>query len=192
MGHHSQEFSCWAGSRICGKPHLRDCMVPAKNVSSPIIVISSPNFQPHPEGNMEQFLSKHRTRTLSVAILLLICVTHCGVSGEKPREKPSTAAPVIQDVDGFTIRVVRLTGGSYGYEIRKGPEILVRQKRNPFTGSEAGLSGREDAMKTATWFTRTVLKKEEMLPQHKRLPARILSTRSIPRAIARELHISID
>ena len=95
-------------------------------------------------------------------------------------------------MDGYTIRVVRNSGGTYGYLIRKGPDVLVRQARNPFTGSEVGLKKREDAMKTATWLVKTVLKKEQMLPRTKRLPASFLSAMPIPRAVAKGLGIAVD
>jgi hypothetical protein len=137
---------------------------------------------------MQILSSKHSIRILSLAILSLFGFTFGGLS----KEKPAGDAPKIQVVDGYTIKVVRVNGGSYGYEIRRGPDILVRQRRNPYTGSEEGLMKREDAMKTATWLVKTVLEREQILPQNRRLPARILSTRSIPKSVARELRIAID
>lgn len=137
---------------------------------------------------MQTLSSKHSVRTLALAILSLFFFTYGGLSGEKPVK----GAPKIQVVDGYTIRVVRVDGGTYGYEIRRGADILVRQKRNPFTGSEVGLKGKEDAMRTATWLVKTVLKKEQHLPRNKRLPDKIVSTRSIPMSVARELEIEVD
>ncbi len=137
---------------------------------------------------MKASLPKRRIRAFSLVILSLLCFTFAGVSGQKPVK----GARAVQDVDGYMIRVVRLVGGSYGYEIRKGPEVLVRQRRNPFTGSELGLKNREDAMKTATWMVQTVLKKEQMLPQNLRLPAAFSSRRAIPKTVAQQLDIAID
>lgn len=141
---------------------------------------------------MKRILSQHRIRTLSFAILALVWIANSGISEEKPGKSARETPRVMQDVDGYTIRVVRLTAGSYGYEIRRGSEIFVRQRRNPFTGSETGLKVREDAMKTATWLVKNVLKEEEMRPQSKRLPAAIRMQRPIPRPVARELGIPIE
>ena len=137
---------------------------------------------------MGPVLAKVGMRAVCLAFLSLFCFTDGGFS----QQKPLRDTRAIQDVDGFTIRIVRIAGGSYGYEIRRGSDVLVRQKRNPFTGSELGLKEPNDAMRTATWFVETVLKKEQNLPRSKRLPERILSARPIPRAVARELGIAID
>ncbi len=137
---------------------------------------------------MKASLPKRRIRAFSLVILSLLCFTFVGVSGQKPVK----GAQTVQEVDGYRIKVVRFGGESYGYEIRKGPDVFFHQRRNPFTGSELGLKSREDAMKTATWLVQTVLKMEEMMPQNMRMPAALLTRRVIPKSVAHQLGIAID
>ena len=131
-------------------------------------------------------------RTLSLVILALLFFVNGGFSKEKAREKAVRAAPMMREVDGYTLRVARFGDGTYGYEIRNGLEVLIHQRRNPYTGSEIGLKDREDAMKTATWMVKNVIAKEQMLPPNKRLPAAILSHRLIPKPVAKQLGIPIE
>ncbi len=100
--------------------------------------------------------------------------------------------PDIQEVSGHTIRIFRMGRNSYGYEIRRGPVVLVHQRRNPFTGSQMGLNRKEDALKTATWLLDTVLMREQMLPRSRRLPEGSALTRSIPSTVAATLGVALD
>lgn len=137
---------------------------------------------------MRTIFSREGAFILSLLVLALVTAPFTGFSGEKP----GAPTPILKEMDGFAIKLVRISGGSYGYEIRKGGEMLVRERRNPFTGSEAGLASREDAMKTATWLVNSVLKKEQALPPHRQLPTLRVSGRPIPATVARELGITIE
>lgn len=141
---------------------------------------------------MGTLLSRYNILTLSLVILALLFFVNGSFSKEKPGEKVVRAAPSIRDVDGYTVRVARFIDGTYGYEIRNGSQVLVHQRRNPFTGSPVGLKDRDDAMKTATWMVKNVIAKEQMLPPNKRLPASILSHRMIPRPVAKQLGIPME
>src|SRR6059058_4871430 len=55
------------------------------------------------------------------------------------------------DFEGYTIRLMPAMGGTYGYYITKGKELVVHQGFNPFTNSPMGLSNKEDVYKLAKW-----------------------------------------
>src|SRR3954462_2073669 len=55
------------------------------------------------------------------------------------------------DFEGYTIRLLPAMGGTYGYYITKGKELVVHQGYNPFTSSPMGLSNKEDVYKVAKW-----------------------------------------
>src|SRR3954449_10687615 len=55
------------------------------------------------------------------------------------------------DFEGYTIRLLPAMGGTYGYYIVKGKELVVHQGYNPFTLSPLGLSNKEDVYKVAKW-----------------------------------------
>ena len=51
-----------------------------------------------------------------------------------------TTSPKDQlDYKGYTIRILPAIGAGYGYDIRKGKELVVHQSYNPFTMAPAGL-----------------------------------------------------
>jgi hypothetical protein len=123
---------------------------------------------------------------LGLSLLALLSLPQTAVS-----QSASPPTPDIQQLNGYTIRIMRMERGSYGYEIRRGSEVLVHQRRNPFTGSEAGLTHKEDALKTATWLLQNVLTKEQMLSRSRQLPQRVWS-RPIPATVATSLGINLD
>src|SRR3954452_15031054 len=55
------------------------------------------------------------------------------------------------EFEGYTIRLMPAMGGTYGYYITKGKELVVHQGYNPFTLSPFGLSNKEDVYKVAKW-----------------------------------------
>ena len=55
------------------------------------------------------------------------------------------------DFEGYNIRLLPAMGGTYGYYITKGKELVVHQGYNPFTNSPMGLINKEDVYKVAKW-----------------------------------------
>ena len=55
------------------------------------------------------------------------------------------------DFEGYTIRLMPAMGGTYGYYITKGKDLVIHQGYNPFTSSPMGLSSKEDVYKVAKW-----------------------------------------
>src|ERR1700744_4916568 len=55
------------------------------------------------------------------------------------------------EFEGYTIRLLPAMGGTYGYYITRGKELIVHQGYNPFTNSPMGLSNKEDVYKLAKW-----------------------------------------
>jgi hypothetical protein len=127
---------------------------------------------------------------MSIPLILLsvFCVGYSGIA----KETPKGGGPKISQVDGYTIKIVRLQGGTYGYEIRKGAEVLVRQRRNPFTGSELGFKDREDALKTASWLVKTAFQREKLQPFSRRLTETPGVNRLIPKSVANQLGITTE
>lgn len=124
---------------------------------------------------------------ICLSLLASLCLPLSGSSQPRREEVPD-----IQQLNGYTIRIIRLERDSYGYEIRRGPKVLVHQRRNPYTGSEMGLTRKEDALKTATWLLQTVLLKEQMSPRSRRLPETTVSNRPIPSTVAATLGVTLD
>jgi hypothetical protein len=123
---------------------------------------------------------------------LAVATCFCLQSDALAQGKTGERAPMISEINGYTIRVVRLRGAGFGYEIRKGEQMLVRETGNPYTGSVVGLASSGDAMKTATWLVNTVLKKEQLRPPNMQLPPGRISGMPIPVEVARELGVAVE
>jgi hypothetical protein len=86
-----------------------------------------------------------KTITIAIGLLLFAMVTlaqtHEPVNPQKDK----------LDFEGYTIRLMPAMGGTYGYYIVKGKELVVHQGYNPFTNSPMGLSNKEDVYKVAKW-----------------------------------------
>jgi len=86
-------------------------------------------------------------KTITIAIGLLMFAmttqaqTHESVNPQKDK----------LDFEGYIIRLLPAMGGTYGYYITKGKELVVHQGYNPFTSSPMGLSNKEDVYKVAKW-----------------------------------------
>ena len=70
------------------------------------------------------------------------------------RQEPVHPQKDKQEFEGYTIRLLPAMGGTYGYDIRKGNQLIVHQSRNPFSLSPMGLSKKEDVYKLAQWQIR--------------------------------------
>lgn len=99
--------------------------------------------------------------------------------------------PDIQNIDGYTVRIFRMQKGSYGYEIDRGAQILIHQRRNPYTGSPQGLS-KADAHTTATWVLENIVKPERMRPRDLHPADGTFLTRYIPPTVAAQLGVTLD
>src|SRR5437763_1983584 len=86
-----------------------------------------------------------KTITITIGLLLFamatLAQTHEPVNPQKDK----------LDFEGYTIRLMPAMGGTYGYYIVKGKELVVYQGYNPFTNSPMGLSNKEDVYKLAKW-----------------------------------------
>src|SRR3954447_3778381 len=68
------------------------------------------------------------------------------------------------EFDGYTIRVLPAMGSTYGYDIRKGKQLIVYQTHNPFTFSSRGLSKKEDVYKLAQWQIKQLKEGKQFAP----------------------------
>lgn len=130
---------------------------------------------------------------LGLSLLTLLGIAPGGPARAQIRnDAPIIQEPDIQQVSGYTVRIVRMERNSYGYEIRRGSKVLVHQRRNPFTGSLQGLQSRADAQKTALWVLQNVVMTDRMRPRDRRLPDGSSSIRFIPSTVAAELGVTLD
>ena len=83
--------------------------------------------------------------TIAIGLLLLAIATLA------QRGAPVNPQKDKLDFEGYTIRLLPAMGGTYGYYIVKGKELVVHQGYNPFTLSPMGLSNKEDVYKLAKW-----------------------------------------
>jgi hypothetical protein len=137
--------------------------------------------------------------TLLVSAFLLSSLTLAPVGTARAQIRdddtdrvPGIELPDVQEANGYTIRVVRLERGSYGYQIRRGSQVLVHQRRNPYTGSTRGLQSREDARKTAGWVLQNVVLTDRMRPYSLRLPQTGSLGRYIPTTVAASLGVTLE
>ena len=86
-----------------------------------------------------------KTITITVCLLLFAMATHAQTHEPVNPQKDKL------DFEGYTIRLMPAMGGTYGYYITKGKELVVHQSYNPFTSSPMGLSNKEDVYKVAKW-----------------------------------------
>jgi hypothetical protein len=100
--------------------------------------------------------------------------------------------PDIQQVNGYTVRILRMERGAYGYEIRKGSTVFVHQRRNPYTGSAQGLKTPDDARKTALYVLKNIVMTDQMRPVSQRIPDGIATNRYLPSTVAASLGVTLD
>src|SRR3954464_7339759 len=86
-----------------------------------------------------------KTITLAISLLLITIAT------QAQTHEPVNLQKDQLDFEGYTIRLLPAMGGTYGYYITKGKELVVHQGYNPFTNSPMGLSNKEDVYKLAKW-----------------------------------------
>lgn len=55
------------------------------------------------------------------------------------------------DYRWYTIKILHVIGGNYGYNVLKGKELIIHQFRNPFSMSRLGLRKKQDVLKVAQW-----------------------------------------
>ena len=55
------------------------------------------------------------------------------------------------DYRGYTIKILPVMGGTYGYNVLKGKELIIHQFCNPFSMSRLGLRKKQDVLKVAQW-----------------------------------------
>lgn len=56
-----------------------------------------------------------------------------------------------REFQGYLIKLIPAFGGTYGYNILKGNELIAHQSHNPFNTSSIGLSRKEDVYNVAGW-----------------------------------------
>jgi hypothetical protein len=127
----------------------------------------------------------------TLSLLTSLAVLPGGAAHAQVKLNGPGYVPDVQQVSGYTLRIVHLERNSYGYEIRRGAEVLVHQRRNPFTGSLQGLATKADAQKTALWVLENVVGTDRMRPRSGRLPDGNGMTRLIPVTVASELGITL-
>ena len=125
-------------------------------------------------------------------LLGISLLTSVALAGGGSPAQAGKAVPTVESVSGYTIRVVRMERNSYGYEIRRGAQVVVHQRRNPFTGSLQGLQSSADAQKTANWVLQNLVKADRMRPSDRRSPDGSTTYRSIPSSVAAQLGVTLD
>jgi hypothetical protein len=126
-------------------------------------------------------------------LLGISLLTSVGLAwGGSPPAQAGKSVPTIEHVSGYSIRVVRLERNSYGYEIRRGSQVVVHQRRNPYTGSLQGLQSSTDAQKTANWVLENLVKADRMRPSDRRPSDENASFRFIPSSVAAQLGVTLD
>lgn len=106
------------------------------------------------------------------------------------------------DYQGYSIRLLPAVGGTYGYNILKGKELIVHQAYNPFTMSPIGLRKKNDVYKVAKWQINQ-LKGQKLLQKKSTPDAGVMShspafhvhstaiiNQPIPKSVAAALRIS--
>src|SRR4051812_30506981 len=113
---------------------------------------------------------------LSLLFTLQLCFTHAQqASATKPSDQITFS--------GFVIRLQKLSGGGYTYDILSGSKIITHHGKNPFTGSNIGLRNREDAVKSAKWEL------VHIDPITKKAP---FDNQLLPSQVARQLQIEVN
>src|SRR3954452_25454888 len=83
--------------------------------------------------------------TIAIGLLLFATATLA------QRHEPINPQKDKLEFEGYTIRLMPAMGGTYGYYITKGKELVGHQGYNPFTNSPMGLCNKEDVYKLAKW-----------------------------------------
>lgn len=103
---------------------------------------------------------------------------------------------------GHTVKLLPAMGGTYGYDIFQGKELLVHQGYNPFTMSPVALRNKQDVYKVAKWQINQLqsgkLRAQKTLPDTRIISgAGAIRTRKaaiinqpLPEKVAKELRIN--
>jgi hypothetical protein len=89
------------------------------------------------------------------SILLFVGLCSATLAQAQVRE-PADARNDRMEFQAYTIHLMPAVAGTYSYYIVKGNQMVLHQSRNPFTGSSAGLTKKEDIYKVAQWQIQNV------------------------------------
>src|SRR4028118_987013 len=80
-----------------------------------------------------------------------ICLSFTLFSLQAQTKLPITSTKDKIDYLGYTIKILPVIGGTYGYNVLKGKELIIHQFCNPFSMSRLGLRKKQDVLKVAQW-----------------------------------------
>jgi hypothetical protein len=80
-----------------------------------------------------------------------ICLSFTLFNLQAQTKLPITSTKDKIDYRGYTIKILPVMGGTYGYNVLKGKELIIHQFRNPFSMSRLGLRKKQDVLKVAQW-----------------------------------------
>lgn len=131
-----------------------------------------------------------------------ICLSFSIVFNLQAQTKlPITAAKDRIDYRGYTIKILPAMGGTYGYNVLKGKELIIHQFCNPFSMSRLGLRKKQDVLKVAQWqinqlqsdkpaLLRSLANRNNMHGSSKlKLHKAAIINQSLPRQVAHDLQI---
>ena len=141
-------------------------------------------------------------------IHLAFCLLFIYISVSAQKHEPVHIKKDRRDFQGYTIRLLPSTEGTYGYVILKDNELLAHQSRNPFTFSTGGLKSKEDAFKVAQWQIEQLKNRQPVTATmtasgKRKLPPALLqklksqpnamsfSNQRLSRKVASDLHIPV-
>ena len=84
-------------------------------------------------------------------INLLSLILFFSIAIKAQKHEPLNTQKDRREFQGYTIRLLPVRGGGYGYDIMRANERVIHQGRNPFSFSSRGLANKEDAFKLAQW-----------------------------------------
>jgi hypothetical protein len=116
-------------------------------------------------------------------LLLFITFLSFSCFGQTQPKASNAQAPVVQVFMDRIIKLNALAEGGYGYDILYQGKLLVSQMRNPFTNSQKGLPGKEDAFRIARWQVQQLAGG---------MPPNFFSGQPLPTALAKQLGINLN
>ncbi|HMF70369.1 MAG TPA: hypothetical protein VK616_02785 [Flavitalea sp.] len=83
---------------------------------------------------------------------------------------------------GYLISIQPALAGNYGYDIFNAGNLLISQRRNPFTRSQVGLRSKDDLIKIARWCVNQL---NDGTP-----PGELMNT-PLPKNLSRKLNVQV-
>ena len=130
-----------------------------------------------------------------------MCLSFALFNLQAQTKLPITSTKDKIDYRGYTVKILSVMGGTYGYNVLKEKELIIHQFCNPFSMSRLGLRKKQDVLKVAQWQINQLQSNKATLqrplanrnnrhaPSELKLRKPAIINQSLPKEVAHDLQI---